>query len=88
MVSAEEAKVTLPAAHLAADGGQYVVHVPSGQLCARAASQALQAALVSWDQHNMEIHNYETPQLAHRAAAYTCRMAVVRSSKQGWFQKI
>lgn len=48
--SAEEAKVTLPAAHLTADGGQYIVHVPSGQLYARTAAHSLQAALISCEQ--------------------------------------
>lgn len=30
--SAEVGEVTLPAAHLAAHGGQYAVHVPSAQV--------------------------------------------------------
>lgn len=47
--SAEEGEVALPAAHLAAHGGQYVINVPSGQPGAQAASAAaysLQAALL------------------------------------------
>lgn len=47
MASAEEGEVALPAAHLAAHGGQYVVYVPSAQLEAQAAAaQALQTALL------------------------------------------
>lgn len=41
--SAEEGEVALPAAHLAAHGGQHVVDVPSGELRARAASAAAQS---------------------------------------------
>lgn len=51
MASAEEGEVALPAAHLAAHRGQYVIDIPSGQLGARvAAAQALQAALLPWRQ--------------------------------------
>ena len=50
--SAEEPKVTLTAAHLAADCGQYVIYVPPGQLCDRTTSNTLlHAALVSCEQH-------------------------------------
>lgn len=48
--SAEEGEVALPAAHLAAHGGQHVINVSSGQLraqvaAAEAVAEALQAAL-------------------------------------------
>lgn len=42
--SAEEGEVALPAAHLAAHCGQYVVNISSGQLGAWAAT--LQTALI------------------------------------------
>lgn len=49
--SAEEGKVALPAAHLAAHGGQHVINVSSGQLrawaAAAAAAEVLQAVLFS-----------------------------------------
>lgn len=46
LASAEEGEVALPAAHLAAHGGQYVINIPSGQLGDRvAAALALQTAL-------------------------------------------
>lgn len=46
LASAEEGEVTFPAAHLAAHGGQYVIHISSGQLGAQViAAQALQTAL-------------------------------------------
>ena len=48
LFSTEEGEVTLPAAHLAAHGGQYVIHVSSGQSGAQVAStaaQTLQTAL-------------------------------------------
>lgn len=44
--SAEEGEVALPAAHLAAHVGQYVVNIPSGQLRDRDVAQALQTALI------------------------------------------
>lgn len=47
LASAEEGEVALPAAHLAAHGGQYVINIPSGQLGAWvAAAQALQTGLL------------------------------------------
>ncbi len=54
MASAEKGEVALLAAHLAAHGGQIVIHIPPGKLGAQvAAAQALQTVLLprekTWD---------------------------------------
>ena len=67
MSSAEEGEVALPAAHLAAHGGQHVINIPSGQLGARvgdaaAAAQALQTVLLPCG----KTWNYKTQQMSKK----------------------